>query len=59
VLGSCHEGICGTCETVIIDVDGEVDHRDSVLNASPSRPANETMMICVSRCKSGRITLDL
>lgn len=58
VLGSCHEGICGTCETVIIDVDGEVDHRDSVLNAE-EQASNETMMICVSRCKSGSITLDL
>ena len=58
VLGSCHEGICGTCETVIIDVDGEVDHRDSVLNAD-EKASNETMMICVSRCSSGRITLDL
>ena len=58
VLGSCHEGICGTCETVIIDVDGEVDHRESVLNAE-EQASNETMMICVSRCKSGSITLDL
>lgn len=58
VLGSCHEGICGTCETVIIDVEGEVDHRDSVLNAD-EQASNETMMICVSRCRSGSITLDL
>lgn len=58
VLGSCHEGICGTCETVILDVSGEVDHRDSVLNEE-EQASNETMMICVSRCRSGRITLDL
>ncbi len=58
VLGSCHEGVCGTCETVIVDVDGEVDHRDSILNAE-ERSLNETMMVCVSRCRSGRITLDL
>lgn len=58
VLGSCHEGICGTCETVILDVSGEVDHRDSILNED-EQAANETMMICVSRCRSGRITLDL
>ncbi len=56
VLGSCHEGICGTCETVIIE--GEADHRDSVLNAD-EQAANETMMICVSRCRSAIITLDL
>lgn len=56
VLGSCHEGICGTCETVVID--GDVDHRDSVLN-DEEKASNETMMICVSRCRSGRLTLDL
>lgn len=58
VLGSCHEGVCGTCETVIVDVDGEVDHRDSILN-DEEKSLNETMMVCVSRCRSGRITLDL
>ena len=58
VLGSCHEGVCGTCETVILGVDGEVDHRDSVLN-DEEKASNESMMICVSRCRSGRLTLDL
>ena len=58
VLGSCHEGVCGTCETVIVEVDGEVDHRDSVLNDA-EKASNETMMVCVSRCRSGRIALDL
>jgi ferredoxin-NADP reductase len=58
VLGSCHEGVCGTCETVILGFDGEVDHRDSVLN-DEEKSSNETMMICVSRCTSGRLTLDL
>jgi len=56
VLGSCHEGICGTCEQVVLE--GEVDHRDSVLSAE-EQAASETMMICVSRCPSGRLTLDL
>ena len=48
--------ICGTCETVVLD--GEVDHRDSVLN-DEEKASNETMMICVSRCTSDRLTLDL
>jgi ferredoxin-NADP reductase len=56
VLGSCLEGICGTCETGVID--GEVDHRDSVLDAE-EREANECLMICVSRSQSDRLTLDL
>ena len=56
VLGSCLEGVCGTCETEVVD--GDVDHRDSVLNEE-ERASNEFMMICVSRCRSGRLTLDL
>jgi ferredoxin len=56
VVGSCLEGICGTCETEVVD--GDVDHRDSVLNEE-EREANEYMMICVSRCRSARLTLDL
>ena len=56
VLGSCYEGICGTCETVIID--GVADHRDSVLSED-EQAANEVMMICVSRCKGPRLVLDL
>ena len=56
VLGSCLEGICGTCETEVVD--GEIDHRDSVLSPD-EQESNETMMICVSRCRSARLTLDL
>lgn len=56
VLGSCHEGLCGTCEQIVLD--GEIDHRDSVLNAQ-EQASNEMMMICVSRSLSARLTLDL
>jgi ferredoxin-NADP reductase len=56
VLGSCHEGICGTCEQIVLA--GEVDHRDSVLSAQ-EQATNEVMMICVSRSVSARLTLDL
>jgi ferredoxin-NADP reductase len=56
VLGSCLEGICGTCETQVLD--GEVDHRDSVLD-DEERAANDCMMICVSRGRSERLVLDL
>ena len=49
VLASCLEGVCGTCETEVVD--GDVDHRDSILNEE-EREANEYMMVCVSRCRS-------
>ncbi|MCE1177545.1 MAG: PDR/VanB family oxidoreductase [Micrococcales bacterium] len=56
VLGSCLEGVCGTCETDVLE--GEVDHRDSVLD-DDEKESNEMMMICVSRCKGAQLTLDL
>jgi ferredoxin-NADP reductase len=56
VLYSCAEGTCGTCETDIVE--GEADHRDSVLTAD-EQAAHETMMICVSRCRGSRLVLDL
>jgi ferredoxin-NADP reductase len=56
VLSSCQEGTCGTCETGVLD--GEPDHRDTVLTAA-ERAAGDLMMICVSRCRGERLTLDL
>src|SRR5262249_14471146 len=42
---SCREGVCGTCETRVLD--GIPDHRDAVLSPA-ERLANRTMMICCS-----------
>ncbi|MFC9624016.1 PDR/VanB family oxidoreductase [Streptomyces sp. NPDC056930] len=55
-LSSCAKGICGTCETEVLD--GEPDHHDSVLSAE-ERESNEIMMICVSRSRGPRLVLDL
>jgi ferredoxin-NADP reductase len=55
IVSGCERGICGTCETAVID--GIPDHRDSVLSAE-ERTLNQTMMVCVSRSKSKVITLD-
>ena len=56
VLSSCQEGVCGTCETRVIE--GVPDHRDSLLSEE-EQEANEYMMVCVSRAKSDRLVLDL
>jgi ferredoxin-NADP reductase len=56
VLGSCMEGVCGTCECRIIE--GTPDHRDSLLTEA-ERDAGEVMMICVSRSRSERLVLDI
>lgn len=53
---SCREGICGACETVVLD--GQPDHRDGVLTQA-EKAANRTMMVCVSGCKGARLVLDL
>lgn len=53
---SCREGICGACETRVLD--GEVEHRDSILTKS-EREANNTMMVCVSGCRKGPLVLDI
>ncbi|GHJ42432.1 PDR/VanB family oxidoreductase [Streptomyces sp. TS71-3] len=56
VLSSCREGTCGTCETGVLQ--GEVEHRDSLLTDA-ERAANDVMFVCVSRCASKRLVLDL
>jgi ferredoxin-NADP reductase len=55
VLSSCREGTCGTCEQMVVE--GEVDHRDTVLD-DEEKAANDCMMVCVSRCKGSRLVLD-
>jgi ferredoxin len=56
VLGSCMEGVCGTCECDVIE--GEPDHRDSVLSEA-ERARGDVIMICVSRSRSERLVLDI
>lgn len=53
---SCEEGVCGACETRVLE--GLPDHRDSVLS-SAEHASNKVMMVCVSGCKSERLVLDL
>ena len=56
ILGSCYEGVCGTCEARVLE--GTADHRDSVLTDA-ERAAGEVMLICVSRSRTERLVLDL
>ena len=53
---SCSEGVCGTCETRVIE--GIPDHRDLFLSPE-EKAANKTIMICCSGSKSGTLVLDL
>lgn len=53
---SCMEGVCGTCETVVLE--GVPDHRDHVLSAREKR-SNRKMIICRSGYIGDRLVLDL
>lgn len=55
-LSSCSEGICGACETPVVE--GTPDHRDYVLS-DEDKSGGSCMMICVSRSNSARIVLDI
>ena len=56
VAHSCKEGVCGSCETRVLD--GVPEHFDNVLSRR-ERESNEVMMVCCSGCSSGRLVLDL
>ena len=56
VDAGCHEGICGACETRVLE--GVPDHRDSILSES-ERASGKTMLVCVSGCSGSRLVLDL
>lgn len=56
VPSACAAGLCGTCITDVLE--GEIDHRDGILSED-EKASNEYMCVCISRAKSGQITLDL
>jgi ferredoxin-NADP reductase len=58
VVTDCEEGICGSCETHVLQ--GAIEHRDHVLTKQ-ERAANDCMMVCVSRAAGGcpLLVLDL
>lgn len=56
VMSSCEEGVCGTCETEVLD--GIPDHRDVVLTEA-ERASGTCMMLCVSRAHTDHLVLDI
>jgi Flavodoxin reductases (ferredoxin-NADPH reductases) family 1 len=53
---SCEIGVCSSCEVPVVE--GEVDHRDSILSPQ-ERAEGRTMFCCVSRARGNRLVLDL
>jgi len=54
VSTSCLSGLCGACK--VSYVDGEVDHRDYILNDDER---SHCLTVCVSRAKGKSLSLDL
>ena len=63
-LSDCRKGECGLCEARIIDIHGDIDHRD-VFYSERQRDARSKICPCVSRIRSdaagrgGSVTLQL
>ncbi|MFJ7964382.1 PDR/VanB family oxidoreductase [Streptomyces sp. NPDC096324] len=53
-LYSCEQGFCGTCRQRVLE--GEIEHRDELLTDAER---DDSMLICVSRTRGGRIVLDM
>lgn len=53
---SCEEGLCGACEVRVLE--GEPLHRDSV-RTPLEHDQRRTIMLCVSRARTGTLVLDL
>jgi len=52
---SCYEGLCGTCETQVLE--GEPDHRDHILTEKARQEGR--IIICCSGSRSKKLVLDL
>ena len=56
IMFDCKRGECGLCVIDVIDVDGEIDHRD-VFFSDDQKASNRKICACVSRAR-GTITVD-
>jgi vanillate O-demethylase ferredoxin subunit len=56
VMYDCKRGECGLCAIDVVEVDGEIDHRD-VFFSDHQKESNRKICACVSRPR-GTITVD-
>jgi ferredoxin-NADP reductase len=57
MMWDCLRGECGLCTVRVLEVEGELDHRDVFLSEDEQREG-ETIVTCVSRAVGGAITID-
>ncbi|MFC7615465.1 flavin reductase family protein [Actinokineospora soli] len=55
VPAHCKQGVCGSCRVTVLT--GQPDHRDTLL--TDHERAAGAMLLCVSRARTGSLTLDL
>ena len=53
----CRGGVCGQCETDVIELDGELLHNDHWLSGD-EKASGKKIMPCVSRARCTRLVLD-
>ena len=57
VLYDCQRGECGLCALDVVEVQGQIDHRDVFLSAAEKR-GNQRLCSCVSRVVGGGLVID-
>ncbi len=57
MMWDCLRGECGLCAAEVIEVEGELDHRDVFLS-DDQKEEGKTIITCVSRAVGGAITID-
>jgi ferredoxin-NADP reductase len=53
----CRGGVCGQCETAVLELDGQLVHHDDWLS-DEEKAAGDKIMTCVSRAICTRLVLD-
>ena len=53
----CRSGVCGQCETDVLEVEGELIHNDHWLS-DEEKESGRKIMPCVSRARCSRLVLD-
>ncbi len=57
MMWDCLRGECGLCAAEVLEVEGELDHRDVFLS-DEQKEEGKTIITCVSRAVGGAITID-
>ncbi len=57
LMWDCRRGECGLCAVTVLDVEGELDHRDVFLSEE-QQAEQSSLMTCVSRAVGGAVTID-